>query len=166
MNGMNKVIVGLSGGVDSAVAAYLLKKDGYDVVGVTLRTWQAFFNNEGGASLHDACHPGFTYWACLPRGEIMQMDGAMGAVVAIQELFAYEEDEALHFGAGFPLRWQAASCRGMVLSCGLLASGTLRDGRWHLRLRATRPIRRTVIVRNGPPRAISLQAGEEMELDE
>ena len=131
-----------------------------------LRTWQAFFNNEGGASLHDACHPGFTYWSCLPRGEIMQMDGAMGAVVAIQELFAYEEDEALHFGAGFLLRWQAASCRGMVLSCGLLASGTLRDGRWHLRLRATRPIRRTVIVRNGPPRAISLQAGEEIELDE
>ena len=48
MNGMNKVIVGLSGGVDSAVAAYLLKKDGYDVVGVTLRTWQS---DDGSESL-------------------------------------------------------------------------------------------------------------------
>lgn len=41
---MAKVVVGMSGGVDSAVTAWLLKKAGYEVVGLTLKTWQA----EGG----------------------------------------------------------------------------------------------------------------------
>jgi len=38
---MARIVVGLSGGVDSAVAAYLLKKEGHQVIGATLRTWEA-----------------------------------------------------------------------------------------------------------------------------
>ncbi|MCR5715256.1 MAG: tRNA 2-thiouridine(34) synthase MnmA [Lachnospiraceae bacterium] len=36
---MAKVIVGMSGGVDSAVTAYLLQLAGHEVIGLTLRTW-------------------------------------------------------------------------------------------------------------------------------
>ena len=49
---MKKALIAMSGGVDSSVAAYLMKEHGYDCIGVTMKLFQ---NEDAGVSRKKSC---------------------------------------------------------------------------------------------------------------
>ena len=53
MSKHGKILVAMSGGIDSTVAAVMLREEGYEVVGITMKTWD--YQNSGGSKKETGC---------------------------------------------------------------------------------------------------------------
>ncbi len=145
-----KVAVGMSGGVDSSVAAYLLKEQGYDVIGVTMQIWQdedplAMAENGGCCGLS----------AVDDARRVADMLDIPYYVLNFKKEFKehvidYFMDEYMHARTPNPciacnryVKWEALLHRAMELGCDYIATGhyarvcRLENGRYALRKSAT-----------------------------
>ena len=145
-----KVVVGLSGGVDSSVAAYLLKEQGYDVIGVTMQIWQdediTLQEENGGccglSAVDDARrvanHLGIPFYVMNFRADFKK------------EVIDYFIDEYVHGRTPNPciacnryVKWESLLKRSMEIGADYIATGhyaqihKLDNGRYTLKQSAT-----------------------------
>ncbi len=158
---MEKVVIGMSGGVDSSVAAYLLKKQGYDVIGVTMQIWQdedlCSMEEKGGccglSAVEDARRVAFAldipYYVMNFKREFQE------------NVIDYFVDEYLQARTPNPciacnryVKWEALLRRSMDIGASYIATGhyasieKLPNGRYSIKKSVTRAKDQTYALYN------------------
>lgn len=145
-----KVVIGMSGGVDSSVAAWLLQKEGYEVIGVTMQIWQdepeAQMEENGGccglSAVEDArrvaSQLGIPYYVMNFKKDFQE------------RVIDYFMDEYLHGRTPNPciacnryVKWESLLRRSMEIGADYIATGhyarveQLPNGRYAIKKSAT-----------------------------
>ena len=112
---------------------------GAEAAELMLEIYKRTYTNEGGGSLHDTAFKGFSLMGEWPRSEVMQMDAAMGAVAAIQDMFIQSRRNILYIGAGIPKWWEDAGVEKMPAPGGFRVSCDFKRGKcFRMEFTATR----------------------------
>lgn len=122
---MKKALVAMSGGVDSAVTAYMMEKDGFDCVGVTMRLFDAAGNGEVCGSVRDTEDAkAVAEKIGIPHFVFDFKDDFKSAVID-RFIYAYEQGYTPNpcIECNRYLKFERLYKRGLELKCDCIATG-------------------------------------------